>query len=204
MKTVSCPRYNHRVCLRSVLAVLLLSAGLLAETASQCPADRPVDDIIAEIHSLQSKKNNRNKNPMPDITCIWGWCRDKAKAPAGEPAPKVEAPPAPDGSSSSRKPVDRCSDTLEDALSAAHNVEVGDYYFEEKNYRAALFRYKDAAEEKPRDPAIFVRMARAFEKLNQVPEAIERYKQALQFTGPDKWHEEAKGALTRLQPQSGS
>jgi hypothetical protein len=39
------------------------------------------------------------------------------------------------------------------ALQAAHNVEVGDYYFGEKNYKASLLRYQEALAEKPSDLA---------------------------------------------------
>ena len=91
---------------------------------------------------------------------------------------------------------------MEIALKAAHDVDVGDYYFEQKNYNGALMRYKDALEGKPGDIAIHVRLGRAYEKLNQAAQAVEEYKAALKLAGPepakDKWSEEAKSALERL------
>ena len=57
---------------------------------------------------------------------------------------------------------------------------------------------------KPGDLAIHVRVGRAFEKLGQLPQAIEEYKAAQKLTGPQKWSEEAKSALVRLQPVTGS
>jgi tetratricopeptide (TPR) repeat protein len=95
--------------------------------------------------------------------------------------------------------VDKCQEAVEKALEAAHNVEVGDEYFEAKNYNAALMRYKDAVEEKPGDAAIHVRLGRAFEKLNQLPQAIEQYKAAQELAGPAKWSDEAKAAVLRLE-----
>jgi tetratricopeptide (TPR) repeat protein len=92
---------------------------------------------------------------------------------------------------------------MDTAVQAAHDVDVGDYYFELKNYHAALLRYKGALEEKPGDIAICVRLGRAFEKLNQLPQAIEQYQAAQKLTGPEKWSEEAKSALLRLQPPPG-
>lgn len=92
-----------------------------------------------------------------------------------------------------------CDDRMEMVLKAAHNVDVGDYYFQEKNFNGALLRYNDALEEKPGDSAIHVRLGRAFEKLNQVPQAIEQYKAAQTPDGPEKWSDEAKSALQRLQ-----
>jgi tetratricopeptide (TPR) repeat protein len=93
---------------------------------------------------------------------------------------------------------------MEMALKAAHDVDVGDYYVEEKNYHGALERYHDALEEKPGDIAIHVRLGRVFEKLHQLPEAIEQYQAAQKLAGPEKWSDEAKSALQRLQPPSGS
>lgn len=85
------------------------------------------------------------------------------------------------------------------ALKAAHDVDVGDYSFELRNYNGALLRYKDAAEEKPGDAAIHVRLGRVFEKLGQMPQAIEQYKAAQELAGPAKWSDEAHAALLRLQ-----
>jgi tetratricopeptide (TPR) repeat protein len=88
---------------------------------------------------------------------------------------------------------------MEKALLAAHDVEVGDEYFADKNYSAALMRYQSAVEGKPGDSAIRVRVGRAFEKLNQIPQAIDQYKAAQELQGPAKWSDEAKAALLRLQ-----
>jgi cytochrome c-type biogenesis protein CcmH/NrfG len=65
-------------------------------------------------------------------------------------------------------------------------------------------RYKDAAKEKPSDIAIHVRLGRVFEKLNQLPQAIEEYTAAEKLAGPDKWTAEARAALARLQRPAGS
>jgi tetratricopeptide (TPR) repeat protein len=88
---------------------------------------------------------------------------------------------------------------MEKALLAAHDVEVGDEYFADKNYSAALLRYKEADEDKPGDIAVHVRLGRAFEKLGKIPEAIEQYKAAQDREGPAKWSDEARAAVLRLQ-----
>ena len=89
------------------------------------------------------------------------------------------------------------------ALQAAHNVEVGDYSFGQKNYKGALLRYNDALEQKPDDLAIHVWMGRVLEKLKQITEAIEQYKAAQTLAGPERWSEEARSALLRLQHTPG-
>lgn len=179
---------------------------MLAQSPPQpCPADRPIDDIIAEINKQSAKKNSRNKNPFPEVACIGGWCKDMRKTPPTVPrAPRAETQPAPNppsasGTSSSKSSVEKCNAAMDRAFDAAHNVEVGDYFFEQKNYRAALSRYQEALEEKPDDPAIHVRLGRASEKLNDLPQAMEHYKAAEELGHSDKWTDEAHAALLRLQ-----
>lgn len=88
---------------------------------------------------------------------------------------------------------------MENALEAAHNVEVGDYYFEKGSYQAALSRYRDAAEQKAGDAAIHVRLGRVYEKLNDRPQAIKEYEVAEKLTTPEQWTQEARAAMARLQ-----
>ena len=203
---VALKRYNRQVHVRCAITAFILSAGMLAQSAPPlCPAGRPVDDIIAEIHKQQDKKKHRNSNPLPDNICIGGWCRGRSRkpAPAPESTPRAQAPSTTDSSSSgvssSKPPVDKCDEAMELALEAAHNVEVGDYSFDNRNYNGALLRYKDADEGKPEDAAIHVRLGRVFEKLGQLQEATGQYKAALDLAGPQKWSDEAKAALARLE-----
>jgi tetratricopeptide (TPR) repeat protein len=188
------------------MAVVIVSAGMFAQSAPpSCPAGRPVDDIIAELHKQQSKRRQRNTDPSPQVTCSWGWCLDHSTTPPTipEPAPRVKMPSDKNASSSdtssSRLPVEKCADAMEMALEAAHNIEVGDYSFGEKNYNAALPRYNDALKEKPGDTAIHVRLGRVLGKLNQFPQAIEQYEAAQKIAGPRTWSDEAESAILRLQ-----
>jgi tetratricopeptide (TPR) repeat protein len=94
---------------------------------------------------------------------------------------------------------EKCDEAMDLAIEAAHNVEVGDHYFKRENYNGALVRYNDALEGKPGDPAIHVRLGRVLEKLHQLSPAIEHYNAAQKLGGPEKWSNEAKSALSRLQ-----
>lgn len=192
-----------------MLVVLFVSASALAQSGGSCPAGRPIDDILSEMHKQQSKKYSRNKNPLPDNICIFGWCTQTRRTPPTlpQPAPRADTPASPPSSanagtstnSTSRTAQDQCLDAMDRAIDAAHNVEVGDYYFEQKNYRAAAMRYQDADSAKPDDAAIHVRLGRALEKLNDLPKAIENYKAAEKIATPEKWAQEAHAALSRLQ-----
>lgn len=190
--------------------MVVLSAGMLAQSAGPaCPADKPVDDIITEIHKQQSKKKHHVSSPLPDNICIFAWCRERSSARTPptlpeskkqESAPLAKTSNSSESSNSSKPPVDPCDEAMENALKAAHDVEVGDEEFEEKNYNAAGLRYQDASEEKPGDAAIHVRLGRVLEKLGKTPEALDQYKEAQQMAESGKWTDEAKAAVVRLQP----
>ena len=194
--------------MQRVVAVVIMNAAMFAQSASpSCPAERPVDDMIAEVHKQQSKKKHRIGNPLPQVTCIWGWCLDHSRTPPTipKPAPRVELPKGDDTRSMSASvQTNDCNRAMNMALEAAHDIEVGDYYFESQKYTAALLRYNDAVNDKPGDAAIHVRLGRVLEKLNQIPQAIEQYDTAQKLAGPQKWCSEAKSALLRLQRPPGS
>ena len=184
------------------IALLLLNAGLMAQTLPEvCPADLPVDEIITAIQKQQSKKAARNKNPLPDNLCIIGWCRKGTKTPPTmrETGSSAGVPAANGNSSSSKPAVNPCDEAMEKTLTAAHDVEVGDYYFEDKNYKAASFRYEDALQNKPNDAAIYVRLGRAYERLKARARSLDAYRAALKAAGPEKWADEARRAIEHPQ-----
>jgi len=204
-------RYDGRVQMGRAAAVVIVSATMFAQSVPpECPAERPVDDIIAEVRKEQSTRKHRDADASPTVHCSWGWCIDVSKTPPTfpEPPPRVGAPDNQNTSSnttvSDTVAAETCGTAMKMALEAAHNVEVGDQSFGQKNYKGALLRYKDALEEKRGDVATHVRLGRVLEKLDQLPQAIEEYKAAQKLRGPEKWANEAKAALLRLQHFPGS
>jgi tetratricopeptide (TPR) repeat protein len=184
-----------------IAAGLVLTTVLWAQSPpASCPADRPVDEVIAELKRQQSKNASRNKNPIPDAVCFAGWCRQSAKTPPTIPQPGATAETPRSGDvSSSKVPVDKCDEAMEKVLQAAHDIEVGDFYFEDKSYKPALLRYEDALKSKPHDAAIHVRLGRVYEKLNDRSAAMEHYQAAEKLGSPEKWAGEAQKAIARLQ-----
>jgi len=81
---------------------------------------------------------------------------------------------------------------------ALKDIEVGDFYFKKKNYRAALDRYREALFYKPNDAMANFRMAQAFEKLSQYNDAVEHYEEYLKILPNGPQSEEAKKALEKL------
>ncbi|HJT71645.1 MAG TPA: tetratricopeptide repeat protein [Terriglobales bacterium] len=81
---------------------------------------------------------------------------------------------------------------------AAKDVEVGDFYFKRKNYKAAIERYKDALIYKPNDAIAQFRLAESLDKTGNSGEAVEHYQEYLKILPHGPYSEDAQKALARL------
>jgi tetratricopeptide (TPR) repeat protein len=85
-----------------------------------------------------------------------------------------------------------------DPHKAAKDVEVGDFYFKRKNYRAAEDRYREALLYKDNDAVATLRLAICLEKLNLPGEAIEEYESYLRILPHGPESEKVTKAVERL------
>ena len=83
-------------------------------------------------------------------------------------------------------------------MKALKDVEVGDYYFKRKNYRAALDRYKEALYWKDNDAIASFRLAVCQEKLGEKEEAKKYYEQYLKILPEGPFAKDAHASLDRL------
>jgi len=81
---------------------------------------------------------------------------------------------------------------------AAKDVEVGDFYFKRKNYRAAEDRYREALYYKDNDAAATFRLAVCLDKMNRPEEARERYEAYLKVLPDGPEASRSRKALERL------
>jgi tetratricopeptide (TPR) repeat protein len=117
--------------------------------------------------------------------------------------PKNDARDHPGSADAENKPPDDAeSDVQEfhpwDPHKAAKDVEVGDFYFRRKNYRAALDRYKEALLYKDNDAMANLRLGETYEKLNQPDAAIPHYEAYLKIVPHGPFSQQAEKALERL------
>jgi Flp pilus assembly protein TadD len=92
---------------------------------------------------------------------------------------------------------------LWDPHRAARDLEVGDYYFKRKNYRAAMDRYQEALEYKPNDAEANFHLAQCYQKLEQPDQAILHYHEYLKILPQGPLAPEAHKALEKLEkPQA--
>jgi tetratricopeptide (TPR) repeat protein len=83
-------------------------------------------------------------------------------------------------------------------LKAMKDVEVGDFYFKRKNYKAALERYKEALLYKDGDAVAISRLAVCQEKLGNKAEAKKYYEQYLKILPEGPFAKDAHASLVRL------
>lgn len=85
---------------------------------------------------------------------------------------------------------------------AAKSVEVGDYYFKRKNYRAAEGRYREALHYKDNDAVATVRLAICLEKLGILDDARAEYESYLKILPHGPQAAEAQKAIDRLKVET--
>ena len=86
-------------------------------------------------------------------------------------------------------------------LRAMKDVEVGDYYYSRGGYKAALSRYREALQYKPRDAVATFKLAQTLEKTKAFEEAKQRYEEYLAILKDGPSAGEARKALERLNKQ---
>jgi tetratricopeptide (TPR) repeat protein len=85
-----------------------------------------------------------------------------------------------------------------DPHKAAKDIEVGDFYFKRKNYRAAEDRYREALVYKDNDAMATFRLAVCLEKMDQLSEAQKEYENYLKILPYGPQAADAKKAIDRL------
>jgi len=81
---------------------------------------------------------------------------------------------------------------------ADKDIEVGDYYYKQKNYKAAVARYRDALEYKSGDALATMKLANVLEKVKELPEAAELYAAYLKAHPNGEFATDARNGLERL------
>jgi tetratricopeptide (TPR) repeat protein len=81
---------------------------------------------------------------------------------------------------------------------AMKSIEVGDYYFKRKNYKAALDRYKEALYYKDGDAVASFRLAVCQEKLGEKDEAKKYFEAYLKVQPEGQYAKDAHASIERM------
>lgn len=87
---------------------------------------------------------------------------------------------------------------------AMKSVEVGEYYFKQKNYKAAISRYREALEYKPRDAHATYRLGEVLERTGDYDEALKRYEEYLQILKEGPFAEDCRKGIARIKQKLAS
>lgn len=167
---------------------LPLVAGWLLFLGTLCPAQQqPASDKTSERNREAGESSSRDTridiSPPKD---------DAKNHPYSKAAvADLEAADNPDADVQEVKPWN--------PMKAMKDVEVGDYYFKRKNYRAALDRYKEALFYKDNDAIASFRLAQCQEKLGDKAEAKKYYEQYLKILPEGEFAKEARASLERME-----
>jgi tetratricopeptide (TPR) repeat protein len=175
---------------------LAIFASLLALAGASCLAQEPSSSSQSSQQS-PSQESDRNREAQEsssrETRIDISPPKDDAKnhPESANAVSDLEIAPAPEG-----------ADVQEfhpwNPMKALKNVEVGDYYFKRKNYKAALDRYKEALYYKENDAIASFRLAVCQEKLGDKTEAIKYYEQYLKILPEGQYAKDAHAALAKL------
>lgn len=195
--------------MRSLLLVMVLgSSQALCGQNSSPPAASKTAQAPDSASSSVPQPNPNLEPPRSDSVNI----RDIDDAGPGESSSKqtqVDLSPPPDDAKAhpgnSGVLMDESnpnSDVNEfhpwDPHRAAKDIEVGDYYFKQKNYVGAESRYREALYYKDNDAVATYRLAECLEKLDRPDEARQLYENYLKILPHGPQAEKATKALARL------
>jgi Flp pilus assembly protein TadD len=89
-----------------------------------------------------------------------------------------------------------------DPHKAAKSVEIGDFYFRRKNFRAAQDRYREALRYKDNDAVATIKLAVCLEKLGVLDDARTEYESYLKILPHGPQADEAQKAIDRLKART--
>ena len=154
---------------------------------------KPTSKAKTQTPGPQAEQPAQNPQPQPPVGQEPPESSSKDSQADFDSAPLAKEPaPTP--------AVDEKSFHPWDPHRAAKDVEVGYYYFKQKNFRAALDRFNDAQLYKPRDAEATFGLAQTQEKLELLNQAYLTYQEYLKILPAGPHARESQEAMKRLEP----
>ena len=199
--------------MKYLLAIMVLAGVCLAQTSSQDSGPTTVGPTVPKKTKPSAKPAPSPASPdaAPDDS---GPMIDQGPdtGPAYHNGVETSPDPGTPGVSSSKDtkvnippptgeadPADVQEMKPYDPHKADKSIEVGDYYFKEKNYRAAESRYREALEWKPGDALATYKMGEVMEKIGNLVQARQNYQAYLKILPDGPLSKDAKKALSRIE-----
>lgn len=198
--------------MRSMLFLMLLalSIGLEAQNSNSPP---PAPSSSQKTDSAATPPANSQPNPKlapPRSDSVNADSLDDGPGESSSKDTQIDLTPPEDDA----KKHPHSSDVLKDEGSggvhpwdphrAGKDIEVGDFYFKRKNYKAAEDRYREALFYKDNDAIATYRLAICLEKLDRPDEAIDEFESYLRILPHGPQAADARKAIDRLKAPSAS
>jgi len=168
-----------------LLALCILASPSSPVWAQQNDASAPQNQDQKEQQSAREAEESSSKDTRIDL------------APPADDAKKH-----PQSGAAVSDARDTAADVQEfkawDPHKAAKDIEVGDFYYKRKNYRAAGDRYKEALVYKPNDAIATFKLGECQEKTGNPQEAVTYYQAYLKILPHGPLAADAQKALDRL------
>jgi tetratricopeptide (TPR) repeat protein len=182
-------RFHH-------FAVVILCLCCLGVAAAQ---DSPPVEQVPTDKSSPPPKDNAKAPPRSDNVPVGESSSSQTRIDIEPPADDIKSHPESGLDSSSE--VDEF--TPYNPMKALKAIEVGDYYYKQENYRAAISRYREALEFKPHDAEATFKLAEVLNKTGDTAGAATNYQDYLKTLPNGPHAKKAREALEKLKKNSG-
>lgn len=184
-------RYNQNVRIRFLIffLALLTALSLAQESPNKAGSNKTASDKTAS----QSREATDEESSSHDTRVDTSPPKDDAKNHPGSKAAVADLDIPENIETSGVQEFHPWN-----PMKALKDIEVGDYYFKRKNYKAALDRYKEALYYKDNDAVANFRLAVCQEKMGDKAEARKYYEQYLKILPEGPLAKDAHASLERL------
>ena len=172
--------------------VLCLTGCTLAQSNDE---EGPITRVPVD-RSAPSPKDNRKQPPRSDQLAPDESSSKQTQIDISPPSGDEKHPGNNDSELSEFHPWD--------PHKAAKCIEVGDWYFKQENYRAAMSRYQEALEWKPKDAEATYKLALVEEKSGEPTAALANYQAYLKILPNGPYAEKARKGIDRVKSKAGA
>lgn len=179
-----------------IFILAIACAILTGRAVAQSPDDGPITRVPVD-KSAPPPKDNRKAPPRSD-----GLAPDESSSKQTQ----IDiSPPAGDEKHPGAALEDSEYNEFHpwDPHKAAKCIEVGDFYYKQGNYHAAISRYEEALEWKPKDAEATYKLGDAQEKAGSFSAALENYQAYLKLLPKGPYAEKAQKGVNRLKSKAG-
>ena len=174
-------------------AIFLFAASVVVAQSHDQPGPLPVQRVPVD-NAAPKPKDNRKEPPRSDQLSPDESSSKQTEIDISPPKGDEKHPGASDEELGEFHPYD--------PHKSAKCVEVGDFYFKQGNYRAAISRYEEALQWKPRDAEATYKLGVVQEKAGNYNDALANYQAYLKILPSGPFASKAQQGVDRLKSKA--